>query len=93
LVIHAENPRAQTADRTLRYIEACGMIRAPHPPDFPDRGPSDFFRFNYLNNGLQRQHFETGEELLAEIRDLLSTIEKVTLERVFLEWMDHVGKL
>jgi hypothetical protein len=41
---------------------------------------------------LQGRHFETGEELLAAIRDLLDTTEKVTLERVFLEWMERLAK-
>jgi hypothetical protein len=32
------------------------------------------------------------EELFAAIRDLLDTIEKATLERVFLEWMERLAK-
>jgi hypothetical protein len=40
----------------------------------------------------QGRHFETGEELLAAILDLLGTIEKVTLETVFFEWMERLAK-
>jgi hypothetical protein len=41
---------------------------------------------------LQGCHFETGEGLLAATPALLDTIEKVTLERVFLEWMERLTK-
>jgi hypothetical protein len=41
---------------------------------------------------LQTRHFETGEELLAATPDLLDTMEKVTLERVFLESMERLEK-
>jgi hypothetical protein len=41
---------------------------------------------------LQGRHFETGEGLLATILTLLDTIEPVTLERVFLEWMGRFTK-
>jgi hypothetical protein len=41
---------------------------------------------------LRGRHFETGEELLAAIVDLLGTIEKVTLERAFLECMERLAR-
>jgi hypothetical protein len=41
---------------------------------------------------LQGRHFETGEELLGAILDLLRTIQKVTVARVFLEWMERLAK-
>jgi hypothetical protein len=41
---------------------------------------------------LQGRHFETGEELLSGILDLLGIAEIVTLERGFLEWMERLAK-
>jgi hypothetical protein len=41
---------------------------------------------------LQEPHFETADDLLAGRMDLTSTIEKVTLQRVFLDWMDRPAK-
>jgi hypothetical protein len=37
----------------VRYIEACGMVRAPHPPYSRDLAPSDFFLFSYFKSMLQ----------------------------------------
>jgi histone-lysine N-methyltransferase SETMAR len=85
LVVHADNARPHTAGRTVRHIAACGIVRAPHPPFSPNLAPSDFFPFGYLKSMLPGRHFETGEELLAAIPDLLCTTENVTLETAFLE--------
>jgi hypothetical protein len=41
---------------------------------------------------LQGRHVETEEKLLAAILDLLGILEKLTLERVFLEWMEMLAK-
>jgi hypothetical protein len=41
---------------------------------------------------LQGRHFETGEWLLAAMLALLDIIEKITLKRVFLEWMERLIK-
>jgi hypothetical protein len=40
---------------------------------------------------LQGRHFETGEQLLSGIPYPLGTLEKVTLERVFFEWMERLA--
>jgi hypothetical protein len=66
------------------------MEQAPHPPASPDRAPSDFYLFGYLKDKLQRQHFEDGDQLFDAIMVLTETIEKVTLQRVFLEWMERL---
>jgi histone-lysine N-methyltransferase SETMAR len=92
LVVHADNARPQTAGGTLRYLEASGMVRVPHPPYSPDLAPSDFFLFGYLKSMLQGRHFERSEGLLAAILALLDTIENVTLQRAFLEWMKRLTK-
>jgi hypothetical protein len=59
--------------------------QAPHLPYSPDLAPSDFYLFGYLKDRLQRQHFEDGDRLFDAIMALTGTIEKVALQRVFLE--------
>jgi hypothetical protein len=53
LVVHANNTRAHPAGRTMRSLEACGMVRAPHPRYSPDLAPPDFFLFGYFKIMLQ----------------------------------------
>jgi hypothetical protein len=74
------------------FIEACGMEQAPHPPYSPDLAPSDFYLFGYLKDRLQEQYFEDGDQPFDAIMFRTGTIEKVTLQRVFLEWMERVRR-
>jgi hypothetical protein len=85
LVIHAENARPHPAGRTLRAIEACGMVRASHLPSSPDLAPSHFFLFGDLKRILQGRHFETWNEFFAAIIGLMDAIEEIIFEKVFPE--------
>jgi hypothetical protein len=68
------------------------MEQAPHPPHSPDLAPSDFYLFGYLKDRLRGQHFEDGDQLFDAISALTETIEKVTLQRVLLEWMERLRR-
>jgi hypothetical protein len=68
------------------------MKSAPHPPYSPDLAPSDFYLFVYVKKCLAGLSFEDADQLLAAVEGVLEGIEKVTLQVVFLEWMDGLRK-
>jgi transposase len=68
------------------------MKQAPHPPYSPDMAPSDFFLFGYVKRKLMGYHAERPSELLIRIRAIFSEIRRVTLNAVFLEWMERLRK-
>jgi hypothetical protein len=68
------------------------MKSAPHPPYSPDLAPSDFYLFGYVNICLAGPSFEDADQLFAAVKGVLEGIEKVTLQTVFLEWMDRLRK-
>jgi histone-lysine N-methyltransferase SETMAR len=68
------------------------MKSAPHPPYSPDLAPSDFDLFGNVKRCLAGLSFEDVDQLLATVEDFLEGIEKVTLQAVFLEWMDRLRK-
>jgi hypothetical protein len=68
-----------------QFLEQNAMKRASHPAYSPDLTPSDFYLFGYFEKLLVRQPFPDGEALLGVINAILGDMEKVTLERVFLE--------
>jgi hypothetical protein len=68
------------------------MEQAPHTSYSPDLAPSDFYLFGYLKERLQRQHFEDGDQLFDAIIALTGTIQKVTLQRAFLEWIERLRR-
>jgi hypothetical protein len=66
------------------------MKSAPHPLCSPDLAPSDFYLFGHVKRCLAGLSFEDADQLLAAIKGVLEGIEKVTLQAVFLEWMDQL---
>jgi transposase len=92
LIVHSDNAHPHTARQTRNFIEASGMKQAPHPPYSPDLALSDFCLFGYLKDRLQGQHFEDEDQLFDAIMALTETIKKVTLTRVFLEWMERLSR-
>jgi hypothetical protein len=65
------------------------MKSAPHSSYFPDLALSDFYLFGYVKKCLAGLSFEDADQLLAAVEGVLKGIEKVTLQTVFLEWMDR----
>jgi hypothetical protein len=68
------------------------MKSAPHPLYSPDLAPSDFYLFGYVKRCLAGFSFEDADQLLAAVEGVLEAIEKVTLQAIFLEWMDRLRK-
>jgi histone-lysine N-methyltransferase SETMAR len=68
------------------------MKSAPHPPYSPDLAPPGFYLFGYVKRCLAGLSFEDVDQLLAAVEGVLESIEKVTLQTVFLEWMDRFRK-
>jgi hypothetical protein len=68
------------------------MKSAPHPPYSPDFAPSDIDLFGDVKRCLAGLSFEDADQLLAAVEGALEGIEKVTLQPVFLEWMDLLMK-
>jgi hypothetical protein len=68
------------------------MKSAPHLPYSSDLAASDFYLFGYVKRCLAGLLFENADLLLAAVEDVLEGVEKVTLQAVFLEWMDRIKK-
>jgi hypothetical protein len=68
------------------------MKSAPHPPYSPDLAPSDSYLFEYAKRCTAGLSLEDADQLLAAVEGVLEGIEKVTLQAVFLEWMDRLRK-
>jgi hypothetical protein len=89
LIVHADNARPQTAKVTLDFMERNAVKRAPHPQFWPDLALSDFCLFGDVRQFLRGYEFADREALFHAIEDSLRGIEKVTLEDVFLSWMNR----
>jgi hypothetical protein len=86
--VHADNARQYTSKVSAQSLEENRMKLAPHPRYSPDLVPSDLYLFAYVKGCLAGLSFEGAKRLLAAGQAVLERIEKVTLQAVFLEWMD-----
>jgi hypothetical protein len=66
------------------------MKSAPQHPYSPDLGLSDFCLFGNVKQCLAGLSFEDADQLFAAVEGVREGIEKVTLQAVFLEWMDRL---
>jgi histone-lysine N-methyltransferase SETMAR len=90
LVIHADNARPHTAQKCIGFCQENGLKFASHPPYSPDLAPSDFFLFGYIKHCLQGMTFQSHDELLEAIHEVVTAIEPTTLNAVFNEWMKRL---
>jgi hypothetical protein len=92
LLVHADSARSHTTKLSTQYFNENRMRSAQHPPYSPELAPSDFYLFGLVKRCLASLSFEDANQLLAAVECVLEGIEKVTLQAVFLEWMDRSRK-
>jgi hypothetical protein len=65
-------------------------IEARHPLYSPDPEPSNPFLFGHVKEILQGTEFQTAEELLEAVVQMLSEIPLETLMATFHQWMERL---
>jgi histone-lysine N-methyltransferase SETMAR len=83
-MFHWDHVLSQTRKVTIAKISELGMNQMPHPPYSPDIVLSDFFLFGDLKHKLQGYCYDSADELLSAITDLMENLEKSLLHRVFM---------
>jgi hypothetical protein len=92
LIVHEENARPLATRLSVELSEDNRMKTAPYPPYSSDITPSDFCSSVHIKRCLAGRSFVDATELFEAARWFFDGIEKVTLQTVFLEWIDRVGK-
>jgi hypothetical protein len=92
LLVYVDDARLHTVKLSTQYFNDHRMKSTLHPPCSPDLAPSDFYIFGHIKRCLTGLSFEDADQLLAAVEGVLEGIEKVTLQAVFLEWMDRSMK-
>jgi hypothetical protein len=92
LLVRSDNAIPHTDKLSTQYSNENQMKSRPHSPCFPDPAPSDFYLFGYVKGCLAGLSFEDADQLLAPVEGILEGIDKLTLQAVFLEWMDRLRK-
>jgi hypothetical protein len=93
LIIHADNARVHTTQRSQIFYDSNSLRIAPHSPhypDSPDLAPSDFYLFEYLKHYLKGSSYLSEEAFLLRIYTILRSVPQTTLEDVFRNRMNRL---
>jgi hypothetical protein len=92
LIAHADNVRPHTARLSVEFFEDHWIKRASHSAYSPDIAPSDLYHSGYVKRYLSGGSVVDGKELFEPVSGVLDSIRKVTVQSVFLGWMDRLSK-
>jgi histone-lysine N-methyltransferase SETMAR len=87
LIVHAHNARPHKSSVSQQFMAPNAMVVGTHPPYSLDLAPSDFYLFGDVTGLLRGESFETREQLLSAVEDIVKSLEKRTLTKVFAEWI------
>jgi hypothetical protein len=90
--MYADNARPHVARQSIDYMEQNEMKLAPYPPYSSDLASFDFYLFGHVNGYLSGNRFEDADELFGAVQRILDGIENVTLQAVFLDWIERFEK-
>jgi hypothetical protein len=72
LIVHVDNAKFHTSERTREFMEKTKQRGAPRPAFSRDLAASGFFLFGYIKGQLLGTEFTEQDGLLVEIREILS---------------------
>jgi histone-lysine N-methyltransferase SETMAR len=81
---HCDN---STTHQINEHFHDLNIPRMDHPPYSPDLAPCDFFLFGYVQTLLEGTFFSSSEELIRTTTEILLSIPKSMLQKVYKEWV------
>jgi len=88
--LHLDNAKVHTSRATVAKAEELGFKIMEHPSYSPDIAPSDFFLFGYIKEKLKNKNFETVDELMQEIYQILNDVDRETRLNVLQNWLHRL---
>jgi hypothetical protein len=67
-----------------------GLKSRTHPAYRPDLAPNHFFFFGYINGKLFVYNYESGEDLLNAITEIVTGVDQEVLPSVFESWINRL---
>jgi hypothetical protein len=90
LIVHADDLQSHTARIFLTILYENGVTKARPFPYSPDLAPSGFFLFGQAKQLLRGAECPDWNSLFDAIVQLLTGLEKGTLNDIVLSWMDRL---
>jgi transposase len=86
-----DNVRPHIAKKVAEFLAGNGMKRAPHPLYSPIEPPVTS-AFSGTSRASSQVHHSSPINFCRRLMRFFQSVEKVTLERMFQEWMDGLGQ-
>jgi len=91
--LHLDNAKVHTSMATVATAKKLGFTMLKHPSYSPDIAPSDFFLFGYIKDQLKNTEFETTDELIEAVQNILSEVPPELLSKVFENWAERLEEV
>jgi histone-lysine N-methyltransferase SETMAR len=86
VMLHFDNALIHCTGTVRDRMAAAELERIEHPPYSSDLTPCDFFLFGYVKGKLVGKQYETPEDLVSDVRNIIEGIRPDVLKSVFEFW-------
>lgn len=93
LRLHMDNAKPHNSKMTNDKLIELHIERLPQPAYSPDICPNDFFLYGYVKNKLKGHRFETRDDLIKAVIEIIEKIDKSIWISVFDRWIEKLKKV
>jgi transposase len=86
VMLHFDNAPIHCTGTIRDRMADAELERMEHPSYSPDLASYDFFLFGYIKGKLMGKQYETPEDLVSEVRNIIEAIRPDVLKSVFKSW-------
>jgi histone-lysine N-methyltransferase SETMAR len=88
--LYMDDSKCHNAKKITGKLQQKHITRAPHPPYSPDLSPCDFWFFGMVREKINDREFDSAQEILSSLSDAQNDLTVEEIQRLFLEWRDHL---
>ncbi|CAH1993667.1 unnamed protein product [Acanthoscelides obtectus] len=90
IILHQDNARSRTAQKTRQYLTEENVELLNHPPYSTDLSPNDFFTFPKIKKGLRGQRFQSPEEAVDAFKNAVLDLPANEWNKCFENWFGRM---
>jgi hypothetical protein len=90
MMIHLGNCKGHNSGRTTRQFQDFQVTRLPHPPDYPDISPCDFWLFGWSKDQMRGHEFHGADEVRSFRLNSWGNLDQNSIISVYREWIERL---
>jgi hypothetical protein len=93
IMVHLDNTRRHNRRKSEAALTATKTRQISAPAYSPDRSASDFFLFGMLKEGMSGTTYNSPDELISAISELIASLPQDQLVSVYKNWMKRFNRV